>query len=160
VGSCGADDGPQTIPEVPSTVSISGLRSSTGAEWLRAGPEDPTPAELELPCDGRIIVSLELTNFSTRAPGACISTPQCGHVIVELASDLDPEAKTEAAAVSGPVLLELGTAPQRFVGNVTLTARLVRDDGSAYVGSSDPMPVNTSLPAVFRLAEGCPEPPL
>lgn len=138
LAGCGSSSSTPVTTE-PPTVAIVSLTPSSGAGWTAA---EPTPARVSVNCDGHLVVGLEFSNWTARAPGACGEASLCGHSLVTLSNGA---TSVSAGAVSQPVLLEL-EEPAAWVGAATLEARLVRDDGSDYPGA-DGAPVSSSIEA-------------
>lgn len=115
--------------------------------------------DVSLGCDGRVPVSVAITNFNLRPPGACFGYPQCG----QLGVLLDPKESgdggaSEAAFIetSATTFIEADfgalTTPE---GSHLLRVALFRDGTRTIVTTEDGAPLLQDVAVSTKAAEGC-----
>ena len=139
--ACSNDDSSTSTVAGPPGISIT---------MLSFGPATVSPTDGAPACGNPLGVTLSVSNWTLKEPGACASTPQCGQVRVTLLKSSDSSALATKVAVSAAVDLHLARALE--AGSYTIEAELIDDAGAVFTitdaGSSSAQESFTLNPSV------------
>lgn len=143
--ACGSDEAAPETPKPTPTLTITGMRSAGGPSWA---PGSGSCVELGTDPDATVIVTVAVTDFTLRPPGACGSARPCGTVLLTI------DGTTLAQAASTEVPAKLGQTDAGVLGERSFRVEL-RDHLGDVVLDPEQRVIADEVVVEVRTAGGC-----